>query len=169
VSPIPGPSAPISALIASGLPAEKFLYLGYLPRKSADRRRALSEVAPLPYTIIFFETPHRLLAALEDIQQELGDRQIAVAREITKLHEEFFRGSISSALAHYTTSPPRGEITLVVAGHSGEKRVWTEAEVQSAIKIQKSQGSPPAQIASQIAQQANWPRRKVYQHIIDMD
>jgi len=169
VSPIPGPSAPISALIASGLPAEKFLFLGYLPRKSSERRRALSEVSSLPYTLIFLETPHRLQAALKDLQQELGEREMAVGREITKLHEEFIRGTISAAQAHFTNTPPRGEITLVVAGYTGEKPAWSEAEILSAIMERKSQGIPPAQIASQIASESNWPRRKIYQLIIEMD
>lgn len=169
VSPIPGPNAPISALIASGLPADKFLYLGYLPRKSSDRQRTLSEVSSLPFTLITFETPHRLLASLQDLLDELGDREIAVGREITKLHEEFFRGTITEAIAHFTAVSPRGEITLVVAGLSGEKPPWSEAQVLSAIKELKSQGLPPGQIASQIALESNWPRRKVYQHIIGMD
>jgi len=169
VSPIPGPSAPISALIASGLPTEKFLYLGYLPRKASERRRAIRDVASLPYTLIFFETPHRLLAALKDLQQELGERELAVGRELTKLHEEFIRGTISVALAHYTNTPPRGEITLVVAGYTGDKPSWSEKDVLSAIKERKSRGIPPAQIASQIASESNWPRRKIYQLIIEMD
>lgn len=169
VSPIPGPSAPISALIASGLPAEKFLFLGYLPRKSSERRRAMVEVAALPYTLIFLETPHRLQSALQDLLEELGDRDMAVGREITKLHEEFFRGPISAALAHFSASAPRGEITLVVAGYTGEEPSWSEAEVLSTIKDRKAQGIPPAQIASQIASESNWPRRKIYQLIIEMD
>jgi 16S rRNA (cytidine1402-2'-O)-methyltransferase len=169
VSPIPGPSAPISALIASGLPADKFLFLGYLPRKSSDRRQTLDEAATQPYTLVFFETPHRLIAALQDLLQELGDRDIAVGREITKLHEEFFRGPISAALAHFTETPPRGEISLVVAGHIKESASWSEAQVLSAIKERKAEGAPPAQIASQLASETNWPRRKIYQLIIEMD
>jgi 16S rRNA (cytidine1402-2'-O)-methyltransferase len=169
VSPIPGPSAPISALIASGLPADKFLFLGYLPRKSSDRRQTLGEVAALPYTLVFFETPHRLIAALKDLLQELGDRDIAVGREITKLHEEFFRGPISAALAHFTETPPRGEISLVVAGHINEITIWSEAQVLSAIKERKAEGAPPSQIASQLASESNWPRRKIYKLIIELD
>ena len=169
VSPIPGPNAPISALIASGLPAEKFLFLGYLPRKSQERRRELSEVSALPYTLIFFETPHRLQAALEDLLEELGEREMAVAREITKLHEEFFRGPISAALEHFTTNPPRGEITLVIAGFTKEDIIWSEAQVSAAIKDQKNQDIPPAQIASQLSSESNWPRRKIYQLILEMD
>jgi 16S rRNA (cytidine1402-2'-O)-methyltransferase len=169
VTPIPGPSAPISALIASGLPSERFVFLGYLPRKMSERRQVLSDAATLPYTLIFFETPHRLLDSLEDLLREFGDRQIVVGREITKLHEEFFRGSISSALSHFTSTPPRGEFTLVVAGNTGGKEIWSEAQVKSAIKNAKSLGTPPAQIASQIATESDWPRRKIYQLIIEMD
>ncbi len=169
VSPIPGPSAPVNALIASGLPADSFLYLGYLPRKSSDRRRAIQEVAALPYTLIFFETPHRLLDSLEDLLDELGDRELVVAREISKLHEEFYRGKISSALAHFNDHPPRGEITLVLAGNPPEMRTWSEGEILADIKERKSQNIPPAQIASQLSAESNWPRRKIYQLIIDMD
>ncbi len=169
VSPIPGPSAPITALIASGLPTENFLYLGYLPRKSSERRQAIRKVATLPYTLIFFETPHRLLEALKDLQEELGDREIVVAREMTKLHEEFFRGRISTALAHYTAHPPRGEITLVLAGNPPEEKIWTEEQLRAEINGLKSQNIPPAQIASQLSAASNWPRREIYQLLIDME
>ena len=116
VSPIPGASAPIAALVASGLPTDAFLYLGYLPRKSTERRKFLAEIGDLPYTLIFLETPHRLLEALKDLEAALGDRQIAVGREMTKVHEEIFRGPLREANAHYSAHPPRREITMVLAG-----------------------------------------------------
>jgi 16S rRNA (cytidine1402-2'-O)-methyltransferase len=169
VSPIPGASAPIAALVASGLPVENFLYLGYLPRKSSDRRQLLGEVSSLAYTLILLETPHRLLAALKDILEEMGDRQLAVARELTKLHEEFFRGSISAALDHYTANPPRGEITLILAGSPVEKVIWPEKQLLTALKEAKSEGIAPAQIARQLASESGWPRREVYQLLIDME
>ncbi len=169
VSPIPGPSAPISALIASGLPAENFLYLGYLPRKSSDRRRAVRKVASLPYTLIFFETPHRLLESLKDLLEEIGDRDVVVAREMTKLHEEFFRGRISTALSYYTAKPARGEITLVLAGSPPEEVTWSEEQLLSAIKDRRSQNIPPAQIASQLSEESNWPRREIYQLLIEVE
>ena len=97
VCPIPGPSAPVAALVASGLPTDAFLYLGYIPRKSSERIQFLNQVSSQPYTLIFLETPHRLLAALKDMQKSFGERKIAIARELTKLHEEIFRGSISEA------------------------------------------------------------------------
>ena len=93
VSPIPGPSAPIAALTVSGIPSDTFLYLGYLPRKTIGRRRLLEEIAEVPHTLIFLETPNRLQSALKDMEIILGDRTIAIAREMTKIHEEIFRGS----------------------------------------------------------------------------
>jgi 16S rRNA (cytidine1402-2'-O)-methyltransferase len=169
VSPIPGPSAPIAALVASGLPTDRFLYLGYLPRKSRQRQQLLFEVADLEYTLIFLETPHRLLDSLGDLYRELGERWLVVARELTKLHEEFFRGPISTALAHYEANPPRGEITLILAGHTPQDEIWTEERLLAELNTLKLQDQSPAQIASQLARQSGWPRREIYQLIINLE
>ncbi|HJS28397.1 MAG TPA: 16S rRNA (cytidine(1402)-2'-O)-methyltransferase, partial [Anaerolineales bacterium] len=135
VSPIPGPSAPIAALISSGQPADAFLYLGYLPRRRSERIRALKEVAGLSYTLIFLETPHRLQAALEDILDVLDDRQIAVARELTKMHEEIFRGTAAEAKDHFSGPAPRGEITLVIAGSPLRAEIpWSEERMRAEIE-----------------------------------
>ena len=167
VSPIPGPSAPLAALVVSGLPTDAFLYLGYLPRKATERRQELSKVARLPYTLVFLETPHRLLSALEDLRAELGDRTAAVARELTKLHEEIFRGKLSAAHAYFTTNTPRGEITLVVEGFqpSAEGERWSEERLLAAVHRQLSMGQPASQIAAQVAQESGWPRREVYRMV----
>ena len=133
VRPIPGPSAPVSALVASGLPTDAFLYLGYLPRKAAERRRMLEDVSSITYTLIFLETPHRLLASLSDLLQVLGDRDAAVARELTKLHEEIFRGKLSQALAYFTANPPRGEFTLVIGGHTASTEPWSEDRLRTVL------------------------------------
>ncbi len=114
VVPVPGPSAPVTALVVSGLPTDRFLYLGFLPRARADRRRLLQSVAGQPYTLVLFEAPHRLLAALADLEQTLGDRRAAAARELTKIHEEVVRGRISELRATFEARAPRGEFTLVV-------------------------------------------------------
>lgn len=161
VSPIPGPSAPLAALVASGLPADAFLYLGYLPRKPGERRTLLREVSALPYTLVFLETPHRLLSALQDLQDLLGDRLIAVARELTKLHEEIYRGSISQAWAHYSAQPPRGEITLVVAG-ADAPGPWDEDQVRAALRQRLAAGKSASQAAGEVALLSGWPRRKIY-------
>ncbi|MBI4492667.1 MAG: 16S rRNA (cytidine(1402)-2'-O)-methyltransferase [Chloroflexi bacterium] len=116
VVPIPGPSAVLAALVASGLPMHAFCFLGFLPRKPGPRRRLLERVAGEAATLVLFEAPHRLLASLGALQEVLGDRPAVAARELTKVHEEFVRGPLSELHAHFTAHPPRGEFTLVVAG-----------------------------------------------------
>ena len=168
VSPIPGPSAPVAALVASGLPTDAFLYLGYLPRKAADRRRILDEIAKFRYTLVFLETPHRLLSALADLKETLGDRQIAAARELTKFHEEIYRGKISEAAVHFSQSLPRGEFTLVVAGAPHKSDLWLPEQVESAIKDGLARGESPSQNAKEIASQSGWNRRDVYNLIMEI-
>ncbi|MDH3943275.1 MAG: 16S rRNA (cytidine(1402)-2'-O)-methyltransferase, partial [Anaerolineae bacterium] len=162
VSPIPGPSAPVAALTASGLPSDQFVYLGYLPRKSGQRRTVIRDVAHMPYTLIWLESPHRLSAALEDLGAELGARQIAVAGELTKMYEEIFRGTIEQAIAHFKQHPARGEYTLVVEGHSGEKPAWNEAEVRARLDELLAKGESPSQAARTVAKESGWPRREIY-------
>jgi 16S rRNA (cytidine1402-2'-O)-methyltransferase len=161
VSPLPGPASPIAALVASGLATDSFLYLGYLPRKSSDRRASLAGVAMLPYTLIFLETPHRLLESLQDLHAALGDRQVAVARELTKLHEEIWRGSLSAAMEYFTN--PRGEFVLVLEGNKGpQDGKWTEQEMLAAIRREREAGETPSALASRLAELSGWRRRDVY-------
>ncbi len=164
VSPIPGPSAPVAALAASGLPTDSFLYLGYLPRKSSERKVMLKQVADLPYTLIFLETPHRLLDALEDLQNVLGNRQIALARELTKLHEEIWRGAMNEAIDYF--KEPRGEFVLVVEGKTKEeKEKWTEEELLKAIQNELKNKKSAKEISSELAEQSGWPKREVYKRV----
>ena len=167
VSPIPGPSAPIAALVASGLPTDSFLYLGYLPRKSKERREKLGEVEALPYTLIFLESPHRVLKALDDIELVLGNRPVAVARELTKLYEEIFRGDVESARAHFVENAPRGEFTLVVAGKKQVEMTWTEASLKSALEAGVAAGESPSALAKKLAKESGWKRRDIYQMIVE--
>ena len=168
VSPIPGPSAPLAALVASGLPSDAFLYLGYLPRKSKERRSLLSEVADLSYTLVFLETPHRLLSAFKDLQEILGDRTIAVGRELTKLHEEIYRGKISAAYEHFSSQPPRGEFALVVSGNLSTPERWSEDQVRALIMKRVEYGETPSGVARTVASLSGWPRREVYNLVIEM-
>ncbi len=163
VSPIPGSSAPVSALVVSGLPTDSFLYLGYLPHKASARRARLKEIAAQPYTLIWFESPHRLVAALQDMLALLGDRRICVAREMTKLFEEFWRGTLSTALEYFQSQPARGEFTLVVAGKPAEDVTqWTEAQLLAAIQRERQAGKPAKQIAGELAEHSGWARREIY-------
>ena len=124
VVPIPGASAMITALVVSGLPTDRFIYLGFLPRRQGQRRRLLGSIVNEPRTIVAFEAPHRLKETLGDIEGTLGDRRVAVCRELTKIHEEIFRGRLSLAKEHFTE--PRGEVTLVIEGRAEKENKITE-------------------------------------------
>ena len=162
VSPIPGPSAVVTALVSSGLPSDSFLFLGFLPRQRKARREALKQVARQPRTLVAYEAPHRLLPFLEDVMASLGDRQLTVARELTKLYEEIWRGMASEALAHFTEGEVRGEITVVIAGVDPDTLVWDEAAVRRAMDEQLAQGVRRKEAAAQVAEQAGWRTRDVY-------
>ncbi|MBK7924564.1 MAG: 16S rRNA (cytidine(1402)-2'-O)-methyltransferase [Gemmatimonadetes bacterium] len=117
VVPIPGPSAVTTALSASGLSADRYLFLGFIPRKGKDRERLLQQAATCPWTVVFYEAPPRLAELLADLSRVAGaDRQAVVARELTKLFEEFRAGTVAELAAYYEATEPRGEITVVVAG-----------------------------------------------------
>ncbi|MBI4733076.1 MAG: 16S rRNA (cytidine(1402)-2'-O)-methyltransferase [Chloroflexi bacterium] len=163
VCPIPGPSAPLAALAASGLPTAAFLYLGYLPRKSSERQALISQVANLTYTLIFLESPHRLLGALADLRSVLGDRKIAIARELTKVHEEIWRGTIAGAREYFTKNEPRGEFTLVLEGKTKEEKPkWTKDRVLIAIKFGLKFGESPSELAKRVADESGWNRKEIY-------
>ena len=166
VSPVPGPSAPLAALVASGLPTDSFLYLGYLPRKKTDRQRLLASVAKQPYTLVFLETPHRLLEALADLEAILGDRQMCAGREMTKVYEEFTRGSISQVGKYYTAQAPRGEFTLVVAGSLPQADHWNQEQIEMEINAALRSGESSAGLAARLAIESGWPRRKIYALIL---
>ena len=126
VIPIPGASAVITALVVSGLPTDQFLYVGFLPRRKGQRQRLLSSIVDEPRTIVAFETPHRLREALSDIEEILGNRRLSVCRELTKVHEEIFRGRVSQASEHFVE--PRGEFSLVI---EGKTRAWLKFQERS--------------------------------------
>ncbi len=111
---IPGPSALVTAVVASGLPANRFLYLGYLPLKKG-RKTMIESLKENPYTIIFYESPHRIVRTLKEIYHSFGDRDVAICREMTKMFEEIFRGKLNEAVSHFEKHRPRGEFTVVIS------------------------------------------------------
>ena len=161
VVPVPGASAPVTALVVSGLPTDSFVYLGFLPRRPSDRRRVLRDNAQERRTLVFFETPHRLRDCLADIESIMGERAIAVCRELTKLYEEVLRGSVSEILDHFAEVKPRGEFTIVLGGAAAEER-WPEECVREALDTLLSQGVARTTAAKQVASQSGWRRREVY-------
>ena len=161
VTPVPGASAVVTALVVSALPANQFTYLGFLPRKNAERIRLLQSIAHEHRTIVAFESPHRLLSSLNDIAQVLGNRRIAIVRELTKIHEEVFRGSISKAVDHF--QQPRGEFTLVIEGEKeAEKPVLTSDIEQELCQLQ-NQGITAREAVKQLSLATGLSRRELYQ------
>jgi 16S rRNA (cytidine1402-2'-O)-methyltransferase len=162
VSPIPGPSAPIAALVASGLPTESFLYLGYLPRKPGPRRDLIRTLKDEPRTAVFFEVPHRIKDALQDIEALLGsDREVALCRELSKMHEQILRGTVQEIREALTGDEPRGEFTLVLGGVQTSPR-WTEEEVRQALAQRTRNDQSPSQAAREIARESGWSRGDIY-------
>ena len=166
VVPVPGPSAPIAALSVSGLPTDSFLYLGYLPHKKNDRRKSVERVAGSPYTLIFLESPYRIVEALEDMLSLLGDRRACIAREMTKMFEEYWRGTLSGALEYFKSQPARGEFTLVIEGKTeNENEKWTEQELLKAISQAANCEKSAKDISADLAKQSGWKKKDVYRQV----
>jgi 16S rRNA (cytidine1402-2'-O)-methyltransferase len=186
VQPIPGPNAPVAALIASGLPTDRFLYVGFLPRRSSERRALFTELAPLTVTLICFESPHRLPESLADMLATLGDRKIAVANDLTKRFEATLRTTISGALVYVTEQEPRGEYTLVIGGNSSARLgkrdqppIYlaagsaasvepSEAEIVRRLRAQREQGQSGSMAARNVARELGLQKSVVYQVWLSM-
>ncbi len=166
VVPVPGPSAAMAALSVSGLPTDAFTFLGFPPRKTAARRKFLEPVKALPHTLIFYESPHRILSLLADLADALGDREAVLGREMTKSHEEFLRGSLGE-IAEALDRPGgvKGECTLLVAGASGtaESEIDLRELVRQALKAPRATVSG---VAREISKQYGLPRKTVYAEAI---
>jgi len=160
VVPIPGPSVVITALAVSGLPIDKFTYLGFLPRKANDRRCLLESVTNEHATIVVLESPHRLLATLNDIQLILGDRKVAICRELTKIHEEIFRGMISQAIEHFTE--PKGEFTLVIEGKRKEDKPSLTEDIERQLHHMRLSGVTAKEAIAEVAGETGLSKKELY-------
>ena len=160
VSPLPGASAVTAAVAASGLAAREFTFAGFLPRRSKARRELFERLGKGSGAIVFFESPHRVRAALADLGAVLGERRIAVCRELTKLYEEIFRGTAAEALEYFVA--PRGEFTVVVEGGSGERREVPEEELRAALRKLRAEGMSARDAAAQVAEETGMAKRRVY-------
>jgi 16S rRNA (cytidine1402-2'-O)-methyltransferase len=174
VTPIPGPSAAITALIASGLPTDQFTFLGFLPRRTRERRALLASVRDEPRTLILYEAPHRLRACLDDLLAVLGDRDACLARELTKVHEEWLRGPLTHLRATYTRDEPRGEYTVVIAGAQTLEPPDTEVEpaereshARERLRALLAEGRSTRDAAAQVAGELAISRRDAYRLALD--
>ena len=167
IVPIPGPSAVITALAVSGLPTDRFTYIGFLPAKPGERKRALASVADETGTIILLETPHRLPAALNDILAVLGDRRIAVCRELTKLHEEVCRGKVSEAIKYFIK--PKGEFTLVIEGRSKREKPVLSENVEKQLHTLYRGGATAKEATAAVASETGLSKKELYQAWLKLD
>lgn len=168
VVPLPGASALTAAVAVSGLPSRRFHYLGFFPRKASQRRALLAEIAEMPETLVAFESPHRIQKALQDALAVLGDRRIAVCRELTKLHEETFRGTLSGAIEHFTE--PRGEFTLVIEGAAKQEDQQVDSSVaDEQLRELRASGMRARDAVREVAQRTGIPHRTVYGRWIALD
>jgi 16S rRNA (cytidine1402-2'-O)-methyltransferase len=164
VVPIPGASAAISALVASGLPSDRFRFEGFLPAKSKERLTALEALTRESHSLIFYEAPHRLRHTLQDLATVFGkERAIACARELTKLHEEIWRGTIQEAIDHYTQKDPQGEYTLVVSGAELSQPTLSEEVLKAELQALLQQGLSRSEASRELAKQTALSRRQIYQ------
>ena len=164
VVPIPGPSAVTAALAASGLVATPFVFLGFVPKKGAQRRALLARIAGSRETAVVFESPDRLLRLLADLEEEAGsEREVAVAREMTKVHETIFRGTLAEASSYYGTGRIRGEITVIVAPAPAESGdAMDDAAMRDAARELLDTGSTPSRAAREISERLGIPRNRAY-------
>ena len=160
IVPIPGASVVITALAVSGLDTGQFRYLGFLPHKSSARKKLLKSIADDLATIVVFETPHRLTKALGDILEVLGNREIAVCRELTKLHEEVFRGRVQEAREHFTG--PRGEFTLVIAGQKESKKPQLTEAIEKRLQEMRQRGVGAKEAVVKVAEDTGISKKELY-------
>jgi 16S rRNA (cytidine1402-2'-O)-methyltransferase len=161
VIPIAGPSALIAALSVAGLPTDGFDFRGFLPARKQERRSKLQELRDGRYTMVFYETPHRLQESLDDVREILGDRRMVLAREVTKLHEEFLRGRISEVIGEVSRREIRGEMTLVIEGCSDSNAASEEALVEEIDNL-KGEGMRIKEIAEIIGEKYGYSKREIY-------
>ena len=171
LSTVPGPTAAMTALAASGLPTGKFLFEGFLPIKKGEREAALQAVARLPHTLIFYEAPHRLRQTLAALLEGLGDRPVTLCRELTKLHEELHRTSLAAAAAEYAEREPRGEYVLIVAGAGEDNPAEQMTPEQAAALVRRlaGEGQSLSDAAKQVAKETGYRKGELYRLALEAE
>ena len=170
VVPVPGPTAIICALVASGLPTHRFVFEGFLPTAKKDRREILKAIASERRTVVCYEAPHRLVRTLSDLREHMGDsREIVLARELTKRYEEFWRGTIAEALEEFQTRSPKGEFTIVLAGTDPQEDAASDDDLMARLQQLVGGGLSRSRAAKQLAKETGGDRRRIYQLSLEMD
>jgi len=166
--PIPGPAALVSALSVSGLPTESFLFYGFLPSKAAARKKWLSSLQGRPETLVFYESPRRLSSLLEDAAQILGDRRVVVAREMTKVYEEVYRGTISEVLDQLGEEEVKGEVTVILEGCTSSPAPEASSIMEALKHYSREMGLSMKESVGRVAEDLKVSRREVYQESLKL-
>ncbi len=166
---VPGPSAVVAALSVSGLPADRFTFFGFLPRKGKDRNRLLQGVGESPWTVVLFESPKRLVALLEDLESVCGeDRRAVVTRELTKVYEEVRPGTLAELAVYYREMPPKGEITVLVSSRPAERPVVSEEAIRARAQELLDRGESRRDVAALLAEELQVSRKETYRVVTSM-
>lgn len=165
---LPGPTAFVLALVLSGLSTESFVFEGFLPSKGKERKDRLNKLKSETRTIILYEAPHRIISLLKDLLEALGNRKIAISRELTKIHEETFRGTIQEAIEKFESQNPKGEFVLVVEGTDVEEQSFDHISIKEHIKMYMDEGLSKKESIKKVAKERNIPKSQVYREGIDL-
>lgn len=171
VTMMPGCSAVIMAVVLSGLPTDKFCFEGFLPQAGKERRQILTQWVEEERTIVFYESPHRIKEMLQDVKKVLGEREIAIGREMTKLHEEFIRGNVDTLINHFENTEPRGEFVVVLSGaargtkEAAERKQWTEMSIADHVALHEKAGMSRMDAMKQAAKERGIGKREVYANL----
>ena len=166
VVPVPGANAALSGLVASGLPSSTFFFGGFLPKSKKNRRLQLLEWKNVPGTVIFYEAPHRIKEVLQDILAAWGDRPIVLARELTKVHEDFFRGNVTEALAHLLEKEPRGEFVIILGAGEKQAEALPAGDPLGKVRMLMAQGIEKKESLAAVAKEYKIPKRELYNKLI---
>ncbi len=166
VVPVPGANAALSGLVASGLPSSTFFFGGFLPKSKKNRRLQLDEWKNIPGTIVFYEAPHRIKVVLQDILTAWGNRAVVLAREITKMHEEFFRGDIISALEHLAAKEPRGEFVIILGAGEKMAEILPQIAPLDKVRMLMAKGTQKKEALAAVAKEYKIPKRELYNKLL---
>ncbi|ATD54048.1 16S rRNA (cytidine(1402)-2'-O)-methyltransferase [Clostridium chauvoei] len=171
---LPGATAITTALVYSGIDTTKFVFRGFLPRENKERKPVIEELLNVKDTLIFYEAPHRLLETLTYLKDNLGDRKIAICRELTKLHEEIYRGTITEGIEHFVANKPRGEFVLVIEGKSEEElkaerdSLWIDLTVEEHILKVMESGIDKKEAIKRVAKERGVPKKEIYKYSMNI-
>jgi 16S rRNA (cytidine1402-2'-O)-methyltransferase len=165
---LPGPTAFVLALVLSGLSTESFVFEGFLPSKGKERKDRLNKLKNETRTIILYEAPHRIISLLRDLLETLGNRKISISRELTKIHEETFRGTVQEAIEKFESQNPKGEFVLVIEGADAEEKSFDHISIKEHIKMYMDEGLSKKEAIKKVAKERNIPKSQVYREGIDL-